>query len=151
MPQSLSRGKKSIFARQIEAQRVKEGNVSLYDPETVQKNDSSMEMDQCHPADDRELASMNISSLYTKVALILSVFYLNSGPRLVTGQGLQGPGSTGETQRIHRENQAKLQGMSQSEILQEQKKLLSQLGGLFCLNSMLAYSFIDPFGTQLTH
>lgn len=51
---------------------------------------------------------------------------LTSGPRLVSGQGLEG---TGETMRIHRENQTKLQGMSQSEILEEQRKLLSQLGG----------------------
>uniref|UniRef100_A0A669E6Y4 RNA polymerase II associated protein 1 n=1 Tax=Oreochromis niloticus TaxID=8128 RepID=A0A669E6Y4_ORENI len=50
-----------------------------------------------------------------------------SGPRLVSGQGLQGPHSSGETMRIHVENQAKLQAMSQSEILEEQKKLLSQL------------------------
>lgn len=44
------------------------------------------------------------------------------------GQGLAGPDSSGETIRIHRENQAKLQAMSRSEILDEQKKLLSQLG-----------------------
>lgn len=46
----------------------------------------------------------------------------------MSGQGLLGPDSTEETQRIHRDNQAKLQGMSQSEIRDEQKKLLSQLG-----------------------
>lgn len=51
-----------------------------------------------------------------------------SGSRLVSGHGLEGPGSLGETMRIHMENQAKLQAMSRSEILQEQKKLLSQLG-----------------------
>lgn len=50
----------------------------------------------------------------------------------MSGQGLLGPDSTEETQRIHRENQERLQGMSQSEILQEQRKLLSQLGRLFC-------------------
>ncbi|CAN9502106.1 unnamed protein product [Ophioblennius macclurei] len=52
------------------------------------------------------------------------------GPRLVSGQGLQGlrgPDSSAETVRIHRENQARLEAMSLSEILQEQKKLLSQL------------------------
>lgn len=54
---------------------------------------------------------------------------VTSGPRLVSGQGLDG---TGETMRIHRENQAKLQGMSQSEILEEQRKLLSQLGRQSC-------------------
>lgn len=46
----------------------------------------------------------------------------------MSGQGLGGPRSSGETMRIHRENQAKLQAMSQSEILEEQKKLLAQLG-----------------------
>lgn len=46
----------------------------------------------------------------------------------MTGQGLGGPDGSTETVRIHRENQAKLQSMSQSEILEEQKKLLSQLG-----------------------
>lgn len=58
VPQSLSRGKKSIFAHQIAAQRLKEGAASCT-PETVQKNDSSMETDQCHAADDRELACLN--------------------------------------------------------------------------------------------
>lgn len=73
----------------------------------------------------------------SKFPFILSVWLFiyspiaASGPWLVSGQGLLGPDSTGETQRIHRENQAKLQGMSQSEILDEQKKLLSQLGS-FC-------------------
>uniref|UniRef100_A0AAQ5YKP3 RNA polymerase II associated protein 1 n=1 Tax=Amphiprion ocellaris TaxID=80972 RepID=A0AAQ5YKP3_AMPOC len=51
-----------------------------------------------------------------------------SGPTLVSGQGLGGSDSSGETMRIHKENQAKLQAMSQSEILEEQQKLLSQLG-----------------------
>lgn len=46
----------------------------------------------------------------------------------MSGQGLQVLDNTGETMRIHRENQAKLQGMSQAEILEEQQKLLSQLG-----------------------
>lgn len=53
---------------------------------------------------------------------------LDSGSRLLSGEGLQGPDSSGETLRIHRENQAKLQAMSKSEILEEQKKLMSQLG-----------------------
>lgn len=68
-----------------------------------------------------------------------------SGPRLVSGQGLLGPDSTGETQRIHKENQAKLQGMSQSEILDEQKKLLSQLGSFYfkylCIMYIINYRF----------
>uniref|UniRef100_A0A3Q3WTG5 Uncharacterized protein n=1 Tax=Mola mola TaxID=94237 RepID=A0A3Q3WTG5_MOLML len=90
VPPSLSGGKQSIFARQIAAQRAKEGSTSISHSKPLSP----------FPA---------------------------SGPRLVSGQGLEGPDSTGETLRIHRENQAKLQGMSQSEIREEQKKLLSQL------------------------
>uniref|UniRef100_A0A8D3DRX4 RNA polymerase II associated protein 1 n=1 Tax=Scophthalmus maximus TaxID=52904 RepID=A0A8D3DRX4_SCOMX len=52
-------------------------------------------------------------------------------PRLVSGQGLGGPDSPGETMRIHKENQTRLQTMSRSEIIEEQKKLLSHLG-CFC-------------------
>lgn len=74
-----------------------------------------------------------------------------SGPRLVSGQGLLGPDSREETQRIHRENQAKLQGMSRSEILQEREKLLSQLGRCFCEPFLPPGGFIDPYGTQLSH
>lgn len=65
-----------------------------------------------------------------------------SGPRLVSGQGLLGPDSTAETQRIHKENQAKLQEMSQSEILDEQKKLLSQLGS-FCFTYLCIMYIIN--------
>lgn len=46
----------------------------------------------------------------------------------MSGQGLHVQNRTGETMRIHAENQAKLQAMSQTEILEEQRKLLSQLG-----------------------
>nr|XP_046269067.1 RNA polymerase II-associated protein 1 isoform X2 [Scatophagus argus] len=96
VPLSTAGGKKSIFARQIAAQKVKAGDMSLHcTPEAPQTPETK-------PAAD-------------------------SGPRLVSGQGLEGPESVGETMRIHRENQAKLQGLSQSEILEEQKKLLSQL------------------------
>lgn len=53
---------------------------------------------------------------------------LTSGPKLVSGQGLGGPDSSGEIMKIHMENQARLQAMSQSDILEEQNKLSSQLG-----------------------
>ncbi|XP_040917372.1 RNA polymerase II-associated protein 1 [Toxotes jaculatrix] len=108
---SSAGGRKSIFACQIAAQRLKEGKTPLHcAPETAQMPESSeqnlppetsMDTDQCDAA--------------------------VSGPRLVSGQGLGIPDSTGETMRIHRENKAKLQAMSQSDILEEQKKLLSQL------------------------
>lgn len=107
VPLSSAGGKKSIFARQIAAQRLKEGKTPLHcAPEHREQNlppETSMDTDQLGAADDL------------------------SGPRLLSGQGLGCPDSSAETMRIHRENQATLQAMSQSEIQQEQKKLLSQL------------------------
>ncbi|XP_039992722.1 RNA polymerase II-associated protein 1 [Xiphias gladius] len=115
VPLSSARGKKSIFACQIAAQRLKEGRTPLHcAPETALRHEprrqnlhpeTSMDTDQCDAAESP----------------------IVSGSRLVSGQGLRAKDSSGETRRIHRENQAKLQAMSQSEILEEQKKLLSQL------------------------
>ncbi|XP_071354394.1 RNA polymerase II-associated protein 1 [Trachinotus anak] len=115
VPLSSVGGRKSIFARQIAAQRLKEGKTPLHcapktaqTPEPKEQNlppETSMDTDQTDAAEPPTV----------------------SGPRLVSGQGLGGSDSWGETVRIHRENQAKLQAMSQSEILEEQKKLLSQL------------------------
>lgn len=48
----------------------------------------------------------------------------------MSGQGLGIANSAMETMKIHQENQAKLQAMSQSEILEEQMKLLTQIGEL---------------------
>uniref|UniRef100_A0A3P8TYU8 RNA polymerase II associated protein 1 n=1 Tax=Amphiprion percula TaxID=161767 RepID=A0A3P8TYU8_AMPPE len=98
-PQSSAGGKKSIFARQIAAQRLKEGKTADFRKQNL-PTETSMDIDQ-PPA--------------------------VSGPTLVSGQGLGGSDSSGETMRIHKENQAKLQAMSQSAILEEQQKLLSQL------------------------
>lgn len=50
-----------------------------------------------------------------------------NGPLLVLGQGLGADGAV-EAQKIYQENQARLQGMSQSDIMEEQKLLLAQLG-----------------------
>ncbi|KAK2826025.1 hypothetical protein Q5P01_020239 [Channa striata] len=96
VPLSSVGGKKSIFARQIAAQRLKESVTPL----------------RCAPE-----AAQTPEPKLPKVSV----------PKLVTGQGLIGPDSPGETIRIHNENQAKLQAMSESEIIGEQKKLLSQL------------------------
>lgn len=63
VPHSLSKGKKSIFARQIAAQRAKEGTASLVPgmhPATVQKNDSCMEMDPCQATDNCEWPCLNV-------------------------------------------------------------------------------------------
>uniref|UniRef100_A0A665VT44 RNA polymerase II associated protein 1 n=1 Tax=Echeneis naucrates TaxID=173247 RepID=A0A665VT44_ECHNA len=102
---------KSIFARQIAAQRLKEGKVPLqFAPETAR---TLRPGEQNLPPDFYSLCVLEPPSV--------------SGPRLVSGHGLGGPGSSRDTMRIHMENQAKIQEMSQSEILEEQKKLLSQL------------------------
>lgn len=50
------------------------------------------------------------------------------GPHLVTGKGLRGQEAEQEAQTIHEENVARLQAMAPEEILQEQQRLLAQLG-----------------------
>ncbi|XP_040054704.2 RNA polymerase II-associated protein 1 [Gasterosteus aculeatus] len=115
VPLSSAAGKKSLFARELAAQRLKEGRTPLrcapaaaHTPERREQNrppDTCMETDQCGAAEPTAF----------------------TGPSLLSGRGLGGPDSSAESMRIHRENQAKLQDMSQSEILLEQKKLLSQL------------------------
>ncbi|XP_054653538.1 RNA polymerase II-associated protein 1 isoform X2 [Dunckerocampus dactyliophorus] len=111
-------GKKSIFARQIAAQRLKEGKLPLHSmsqapqkPKPSVQNrptQTSMDIDLCDHAGDSGIAPVSTS-------------------RLVSGERLGAPISSEETRRIHRENQEKLLAMSQSEILEEQKKLLCQL------------------------
>ncbi|XP_053366569.1 RNA polymerase II-associated protein 1 [Clarias gariepinus] len=90
-------GRKSIFARHIAAQKAKAG--------CEEKNESKVSKTQ---------ASESRPTQGTAV------------PLLVSGQGL-GPDRAVETLKIHQENQARLQAMSQSEILEEQKLLLAQL------------------------
>ncbi|KAM9709096.1 RNA polymerase II-associated protein 1 [Menidia menidia] len=102
---SSAEGKKSIFARQIAAQRLKEAKALSHS--------AGQPGEQNLPSE-------------TQMDTDRGTFIISS-PRLVSGQGLGGPDSSGENMRIHRENQAKLQAMSQSEILEEQRKLLSQL------------------------
>ncbi|KAM4540782.1 RNA polymerase II-associated protein 1 isoform 2-T2 [Fundulus diaphanus] len=98
-PSSSFKGKRSIFARQIAAQRLKEDKTGRPSPAEAPQT--------CEPR--------------------AQILPSEAGTRLVSGEGLQGPDSSEETLRIHRENQAKLQAMSKSEILDEQKKLVSQL------------------------
>ncbi|XP_072545806.1 RNA polymerase II-associated protein 1 [Salminus brasiliensis] len=92
-------GRKSIFARQIAAQNAKAGGGDA-------KND----------------LNSTPQGFRASPAVPGAAF----GPLLVSGQGL-GPDSAVETLRIHQENQTRLQNMSQSEIVEEQKKLLAQL------------------------
>uniref|UniRef100_A0A4W4GHQ7 RNA polymerase II associated protein 1 n=1 Tax=Electrophorus electricus TaxID=8005 RepID=A0A4W4GHQ7_ELEEL len=98
------RGKKSIFASQIAAQNAKvRGAESQKDPlvSTPQASGSS------HIVLGRCLSTVD-------------------GPLLLSGEGL-GPDKAEQTLKIHQENQTRLQGMSHSEILEEQKLLLAQL------------------------
>uniref|UniRef100_A0A8B9KI32 RNA polymerase II associated protein 1 n=1 Tax=Astyanax mexicanus TaxID=7994 RepID=A0A8B9KI32_ASTMX len=95
-------GRKSIFARQIAAQNAKEGRGNS-------KNDPKIIIPQ------RSGSTRDASGAAAA-----------PGSLLVSGQGL-GPDSAAETLRIHQENQARLENMSQSEIVDEQKKLLAQL------------------------
>lgn len=119
VPLSSVGGKRSIFARQLAAQRQTEGKTTaLCGSDAAQ----TTRMDT-----DRGAAAVTAD-----VSFLTSLHSAEpaggSRPRLVSGQGLEGPDGPEETDRIHRENQAKLQEMSQAEILEEQKKLLSQLG-----------------------
>lgn len=50
------------------------------------------------------------------------------GPHLITGKGLRDQEAEQEAQTIHEENIARLQAMAPEEILQEQQRLLAQLG-----------------------
>ncbi|XP_055015783.1 RNA polymerase II-associated protein 1 isoform X2 [Boleophthalmus pectinirostris] len=103
MPEASGPGcKKSIFARQITAQRLKEGKTQSLTSQAQTK---------------KELMDCNIGTDQVGEA----------GPRLISGQGLGVHGGSEEIMRIHRESQEKLQSMSESEILDEQKRLLSQL------------------------
>lgn len=68
------------------------------------------------------------------------------GPLLLSGQGLAIANSAMETMKIHEENQARLQAMSQSEILEEQRKLLAQLGEL---NTFLVFTQSEVYNVVL--
>ncbi|XP_037833721.1 RNA polymerase II-associated protein 1 isoform X2 [Kryptolebias marmoratus] len=106
-PSASAKGKKSIFACQIAAQRLKEGKgVLLCSSEALQRPEAKKQSLSADPPAGGPVVS---------------------GPSLVSGEGLQGPDSSGDTMRIHLENQAKLQAMSTAEIQEEQRKLMSQL------------------------
>ncbi|XP_029900757.1 RNA polymerase II-associated protein 1 isoform X2 [Myripristis murdjan] len=110
----LPAGKRSIFARQIAAQRLKEGKTLLHCAPKAETKGQSL------PAETSMDTDQPLATTCDRPSAA-------SGPWLVSGQGLGGPDSPAETMRIHRENEAKLQAMSESEIREEQKKLLSQL------------------------
>uniref|UniRef100_A0A673LSK4 RNA polymerase II-associated protein 1-like n=1 Tax=Sinocyclocheilus rhinocerous TaxID=307959 RepID=A0A673LSK4_9TELE len=110
------RGRKSIFARQIAAQRAKK--------EDVQSLNGSESRDQSSAS--RHVGFSPLENMETEQPES-DVMDRVGGPVLLTGQGLGIANSAMETMKIHEENQSKLQVMSQSEILEEQRKLLAQL------------------------
>ncbi|XP_062379235.1 RNA polymerase II-associated protein 1 [Sardina pilchardus] len=107
--------RKSIFARQIAAQRAKEGRLPS------QQTSISVVPKAQSPQSVASTASMELD---TPPGMGAGV---NAGPALVSGQGLMQGGSDQERVKIHQENQARLSGMTREEILEEQSKLLAQL------------------------
>uniref|UniRef100_A0AAY4C6K7 RNA polymerase II associated protein 1 n=1 Tax=Denticeps clupeoides TaxID=299321 RepID=A0AAY4C6K7_9TELE len=76
------------------------------------------------------------------------------GPLLVSGQGLGSSDAAQETMKIHQENQARLQEMSQEEILEEQRKLLHQLDPMlvdFVRSQKTRKLCGSPAGSSSTH
>uniref|UniRef100_A0AAY4C649 RNA polymerase II associated protein 1 n=1 Tax=Denticeps clupeoides TaxID=299321 RepID=A0AAY4C649_9TELE len=84
------------------------------------------------------LSRIIVSDIWTQVQYLsvflcspglpsLKSYQIMGGPLLVSGQGLGSSDAAQETMKIHQENQARLQEMSQEEILEEQRKLLHQL------------------------
>ncbi|KAJ8399495.1 hypothetical protein AAFF_G00412070 [Aldrovandia affinis] len=113
-------GRKSIFAQTIAAQRAREGGVS---PRSSTKHG--------RPFPRPGLQGPNLTPVATmETEQPLSGHRdsaVSESSRLVSGQGLSQQGSTVEALRIHRENQSRLEGLSQTEILEEQQRLLAQL------------------------
>lgn len=106
------RGRKSIFARQIAAQR--------------SKNEDVPSLNGSESSASRHVGFSPLESMETERPES-DVMDRVRGPLLLSGQGLGIANSVMETMKIHEENQARLQAMSQSEILEEQRKLLAQL------------------------
>ncbi|XP_019742793.1 RNA polymerase II-associated protein 1 isoform X2 [Hippocampus comes] len=118
VPLSAVGGKKSIFAQQIAAQRLKEGKVPL--------DLTSRDTPKHKPPEQKLLLQMPMKTDMTYHTGDTGPCSLSSS-RLVSGEGLGCSNSSEETRRIHRENQEKILAMSQSEIQEEQTRLLSQL------------------------
>ncbi|KAJ7988949.1 hypothetical protein DPEC_G00314490 [Dallia pectoralis] len=117
-PVSTTGGKRSIFARQIAAQRIMEEKTPL----------------QCAPGSMGQPPGPNVVNPFpensvemNEASSRLDRFSAMAGPRLVSGQGLGGSDSMGETLKIHQENQSKIQAMSEDEVREEQARLLAQL------------------------
>ncbi|XP_064193021.1 RNA polymerase II-associated protein 1 isoform X2 [Anguilla rostrata] len=113
-------GRRSIFAQKLAAQRARQGGVS-----------SRGKPQSSHPSLRPGLQGSNISPVVTMETEQSLPGHegrtVSKSSRLVSGQGLSQQDSTKEALKIHQENQTRLEGMSQGEILEEQQRLLTQL------------------------
>ncbi|KAL4656489.1 RNA polymerase II-associated protein 1 isoform X1 [Arapaima gigas] len=114
------KGRKSIFAQKIAAQRARgKGPTSCGGVEGGPSQPAlGHQGTACAPVAPMETVSS--PSGFKKDAV-------SQTSKLVTGLGLGGKNGSLEAKKIHKENEARLHGMSQSEILEEQKRLLAQL------------------------
>uniref|UniRef100_A0A8D0FIF0 RNA polymerase II associated protein 1 n=1 Tax=Strix occidentalis caurina TaxID=311401 RepID=A0A8D0FIF0_STROC len=114
-------GRKSIFAQKMAARRAAEkAATSPSAAECVQTRSAAL--DALDP--EGSAGEAPLPSIGDKASDILT----SQWPCLITGEGLGSQKSEQEAQAIHRENLEKLRSMSEEEILQEQERLLAQLG-----------------------
>ncbi|XP_036397895.1 RNA polymerase II-associated protein 1 isoform X1 [Megalops cyprinoides] len=121
MGQGLVPGaRRSIFAQKIAAQRAREAGLS---------SNGGMQCAQLHLQSGLHGAIPSpVVTMETRLPLSGSEGWAGTeGSRLVSGQGLSQPDSATEALKIHQENQERLEGMSQADILEEQKRLLAHL------------------------
>ncbi|KAI1895656.1 hypothetical protein AGOR_G00108470 [Albula goreensis] len=119
-PRAGPQGRKSIFAQKIAAQRAREGVLSSH---------SNAENGCLHQRTGVQ-GSKLLPVITIETDPPLSGHQgstVTESSRLVSGQGLRQADSAMEALKIHQENQSRLAGMSQKEILEEQQKLLAQL------------------------
>ncbi|KAL2099098.1 hypothetical protein ACEWY4_005578 [Coilia grayii] len=110
---SVSGTRKSIFAHQIAAERAA-GRLPVHQT-SISVVPNAQSPQSVEPAASVELTRPPAMGGFS------------DGPVLVSGQGLGQGDSSLESLKIHQENRARLDGMTQEEILDEQKKLLAQL------------------------
>ncbi|XP_023684200.1 RNA polymerase II-associated protein 1 isoform X1 [Paramormyrops kingsleyae] len=113
-----TRGKKSIFAQKIAAQKAKERSLTSYGNSEAHCPSLGAQGSDNLPGVSMMTESPHLGS---------EVHGGKEMSRLVSGQGLSQQDGSSEAQKIHEENQAKLRSLPQSEVLEMQKTLLTQL------------------------
>ncbi|XP_066550491.1 RNA polymerase II-associated protein 1 [Amia ocellicauda] len=113
-------GRKSIFAQKIAARRAMEDRAGSH-------TDAGCGGTNSRAGTERSNSLPAVSMETEQPAAPCEGKAVGKGSRLVTGQGLGMPHSSLEAKKIHQENEARLSAMSKAEILEEQRRLLSQL------------------------